>query len=65
MDYRRVLSSDNSLMNASAKNMSPNGERGRSSKDFIEFDLIIVICGVELNVISLKSQVKLRGNNRT
>ena len=63
MDYRRVLSSDNSLMNASAKNM---GERGaKSSKDFIEFDLIIVICGVELNLISLKSQVKLRGNNRT
>ena len=42
-------------MNASAKNMSPNGERGRSSKDFIEFDLIINICGVELNMISLKS----------
>jgi hypothetical protein len=40
-------------MNASAKNM---GERGaKSSKDFIEFDLIIVICGVELNLISLKS----------
>ena len=52
-DYKRVLSSDNSLMNASAKNM---GERySKSSRDFIEFDLIIVLCGVELNVISLKS----------
>jgi len=50
-------------MDASAKNMGVRG--GRSSKDFIEFDLIIVLCGVELNLISLKSQVKLRGNNRT
>ena len=39
-------------MNASAKNM---GERYKPSKDFIEYDLIIVLCGVELNCISLKS----------
>ena len=30
----------------------------KGSKDFIEFDLIINLCGIELNVVSLKTQVK-------
>ncbi len=52
-------------MGAAAKNSHMMLADKKGSKDFIEYDLIVVVCGVELNIISIKYQVKLRGNNRT
>ena len=33
------------------------------SKDSIEFDLIITICGIDFNIISLKKQIKTLDQN--
>jgi hypothetical protein len=49
----KIDKSDNDVNSFDTRNISVN-KLPSDAKDFVEFDLIINICGLELNVISLK-----------
>lgn len=54
----KIDKSDNDVNSYDTRNISVN-KLPSDAKDFVEFDLVINICGIELNVISLKKQVKI------
>lgn len=54
----KIDKSDNDVNSFDTRNISVN-KLPSDAKDFVEFDLIINVCGIELNVISLKKQVKV------
>ena len=49
----KIDKSDNDVNSYDTRNISVN-KLPSDAKDFVEFDLIINVCGLELNVISLK-----------
>lgn len=54
----KIDKSDNDVNSYDTRNISVN-KLPSDNKNFVEFDLIVNICGLELNVISLKKQVKV------